>query len=88
MQTVGIFENSVLPLSVYPNPATNLVWVTVPEGVTGEFSLTIISITGRIIDSFVAANSIQVNLDKYPKGTYIVCLKSVNHFATAKLIVQ
>lgn len=88
MQTVGIFENSVLPLSVCPNPATNLVWVTVPEGVTGEFSLTIISITGRIIDSFVAANSIQVNLDKYPKGTYIVCLKSVNHFATAKLIVQ
>ena len=67
-------------VSIYPNPATNLVNMKISSDVEGRTTLTFIDMNGRPVmtDVFVkgyGSYTRQVNIGRLPKGTYSVLIQ-------------
>jgi len=67
-------------VSIYPNPATNLVNIKISSDVEGRTTLTFIDMNGRPVmtDVFVkvyGSYTRQVNIGRLPKGTYSVLVQ-------------
>jgi parallel beta-helix repeat protein len=67
-------------VSVYPNPASNMVNIKINSDVEGRTTITFIDINGRpaLTDVFVkgyGSYSRQVNIGRLPKGTYTVLIQ-------------
>ncbi|MCW3071576.1 MAG: ASPIC/UnbV protein [Bacteroidetes bacterium] len=71
----GIAENNANSIAtVYPNPATDNLTVSLNKSVTGKVSVTIVDLAGRIVSeqSFSATEKIELNIAGLAKGTYMV----------------
>ena len=89
MRPLGIEEEMMekLRVSVYPNPADEMVWVSVakPE----PFEVKILDISGRLVKSFQFSElslTAPVNLTGLGSGIYTLLITEPNGTASVKLI--
>jgi hypothetical protein len=73
--TVGITENAENAIAtVYPNPATDNLTISLNAAVSGKVSVAIVDLAGRIVsnETFNAGSKIDMNIAGIAKGTYMV----------------
>ncbi len=80
-------------LTLQPNPARENLTIIISGAQNQKVQLTIFDIAGKVKyteNTFVTDNNSvrQLNLSNYPKGVYMVQLKTDQHLKTEKLIVQ
>ncbi|MFA5573653.1 MAG: endonuclease [Brumimicrobium sp.] len=73
-------------VSVYPNPATNIVYVRSGEEIK---ELKVVDLSGRVLNSYSNLNnSTEINVNNFPSGTYLIEISTnTSHFVN-KVIVQ
>lgn len=85
------FENSI---SVYPNPATNQVNIIRQTNDTSIDAINIYDISGRLVktvskDTFSDASSpIEIDVNDFSNGTYLIKINSGNISTTKKIVVS
>ena len=73
----GVFTAQAIPaLELFPNPATDAVFVTLPEGLAGA-GIKIYDLSGRLMTSMAAPAGTNMRMDvaAYPAGRYQVLLE-------------
>ena len=86
----GITENiSASSISLYPNPATNYLTITL-QGDNKKAEVTIMDITGKIFYSTTEneTQELKINTKDFAEGVYLVQVKSEDFMATKKLVVK
>ena len=77
-------EESLSKVSIYPNPATNSVYINSSEVID---IITLYTILGQEVYSKKgASNGLEINLSNHPSGTYIVKLQTQGSIQSMKLI--
>ena len=86
--TVSTREVKDLSLKVYPNPATEKLWVEIPE--PGMEDLIITDIMGRSLlrKQIHTERLVGVNLDAFGRGIYIITLSNSNKQYRTRFIVK
>jgi nitrate reductase cytochrome c-type subunit len=79
---VDLIENDFNPLSIYPNPASELVNISSPQAIDAELIIT--DINGRSVFMNTFNSNIQVDISKLESGIYFV--KVYNQEKSYKLI--
>lgn len=86
----GIAEESILTGStedlVMPNPFTYETKLVIPEEM-GEANVTITDLSGRLVDSFIAAGTIKFGAE-YEAGTYLVKINSGGMVKQSRFVKQ
>lgn len=73
---------------VYPNPASNMVQVIVPYGVSGNCSIELLDATGRkLIETTMNTSSIEINTTNLPDGSYILKIDHDDNITTQKVLI-
>jgi plastocyanin/predicted secreted Zn-dependent protease len=77
-------------LKMYPNPATDRVFIESDALVSSEYTLSVYDISGRLnaVEQVMRNNRIEVNTRSLTKGIYFIELKSVKDRTIMKLIKQ
>jgi hypothetical protein len=93
-QDVGLRTHSLSPISVYPNPASDVVVINCNGIIPGLTSLEVYNALGQLIEHVKLENSapgtqsIELNIEEYVKGLYFIVLKTDKSAHVSKLIVQ
>jgi uncharacterized delta-60 repeat protein len=85
----GINETIAEMLSVYPNPAKDVLHIT--WGNTDKnATIELLDITGRVAITKIAnsLNSTDINVQSYAKGVYLLKLSTANSISTKKVLVE
>ena len=80
-------------LNIYPNPNRGVFNISFISEEVNSFQLTIVDAFGKIIELenkelFVGEFTKQVNLSEYPKGIYMVQIKTNDSFVSKRIVVQ
>lgn len=77
-------------MKVYPNPVTNELNVELPFNITGKVTVEIYSVVGQRIShsEIVTQNTLKVNTENLPKGSYIIKCSSNKNVASKNFIKQ
>ncbi|MFN3444373.1 MAG: T9SS type A sorting domain-containing protein, partial [Bacteroidia bacterium] len=80
-------------ISVYPNPAEDVVNITVKELTNINYNVTITDITGKTVfnnqlNSMLNNNTASINISNFNKGMYFIYLSNDKGTSTQKLIVR
>lgn len=78
-------------IQLSPNPATDLLTVTLPEGQQGAFTLTVFDFLGKMVFEKSIANprqSLQIPVAGLPTGLYLFSLRNENGVATRRFAKQ
>ncbi len=93
--TNGIRKNEFLKgsIEVYPNPAKNIINITLPEIAKGSFDVKIMDANGRLVYveyMLSSAETITLKLDrlKIPTGLYNIRIIGYNQLFTSKFVKQ
>jgi hypothetical protein len=85
-------DKNNLALTLQPNPAHSNVAVTITGNKNLQAQLTLTDISGKLVysENLVTGKDVVRNIDlsNYPKGVYIVQLKTEDQVKTERLIVQ
>ena len=89
----GEGDNSTLDLNVYPNPTNGNVIVAFNADKEDAYSIRLIDVTGRIVQtinytSSIGENQYQMNLSSIAKGVYMVILQNKDAMLQSKIVVQ
>lgn len=85
--TASINENEIEGVSVYPNPATDIVTVKLPESMIAK--TTIYSVDGSIVyDAQNFTGTTEINVQEWTKGVYFIYLSTENKNTVIKLMVK
>jgi hypothetical protein len=91
----GLTNISRMPegISIYPNPAEDLVNITVKELVNTNYNVTITDVTGKTVfnnqlNDMLNNNAASINISNFNKGVYFVYLKNEKGTSTQKLIIR
>jgi len=76
LNTVGVEQVKNNASSVFPNPATNMLNIYLPDG--GKYSYTVYNITGQIMMTGNLYNSASIAINSLPNGIYSLVLTSGN----------
>ena len=84
-------ENPFSTYVAFPNPATDLLNVGLPQAMAGTYAIEIIDIHGRIfltdkIRLEPGANQLKIDISKIPVGTYLVRLPEIVNQPSMKFI--
>ncbi|MEP0265271.1 DUF5689 domain-containing protein [Dokdonia sp.] len=82
--TLSVGENTIEGLSIYPNPAQDIVTITTASNTEKE--VTVFDITGKLVLSTTTVNTIDVR--NLQTGIYLMTIKENDTLATAKLIIR
>ncbi|WP_299211363.1 DUF5689 domain-containing protein [uncultured Dokdonia sp.] len=82
--TLSVQENTIDGLSIYPNPAEDIVTITTTSNTQKE--VTVFDITGKLVLRTNTVNTI--NVQTLETGMYLMTIKENNATATVKLIVR
>jgi hypothetical protein len=73
---------------VFPNPASNVIQVIAPYGVTGNCSIELFDATGReLIGTTMNTSSIEINSTNLPNGSYILRINHDDNITTQKVLI-
>ena len=80
-------------LNIYPNPTSGIFNISFVSENENSFNLTILDSYGKIIEIenkelFIGEFTKQVNLSEYPKGIYIVQIKTNDSFISKRIVLQ
>lgn len=80
-------------ISIYPNPADDVVNIVVKELVNTNYNVTITDIAGKTVfnnqlNDMLNNNAASINISNFDKGMYFVYLKNEKGTSTQKLIVR
>ena len=82
--SINLGENSQ-SLSIYPNPAKNLLNVSKVEELG---TLEIIDVNGKLLLSKEITNNTQIDITNYQKGIYLVNFKSENQSIRERIVIN
>ena len=85
--TASINENEIEGLTVYPNPASEMVTIALPQGTLAN--TTIYSVDGAIVyttDNFIGTT--EINVQDWTKGVYFIHLNTDTKSSVIKLMVK
>ncbi|MBN2729298.1 MAG: T9SS type A sorting domain-containing protein, partial [Bacteroidales bacterium] len=74
-----------MPLSVYPNPAHNNVFI---EGINDEYRIYILSADGRLVSDIIANDDISLNISMLSAGVYFLNVEGNNTKSVFRLVVE
>lgn len=88
----GIAQNNLAELlSVYPNPAKDVINVSLPSGLD-SYSVKLVNILGAVaLEEKVTGNNkdvITINMANKPKGVYFLTVEANREKATRKIIIE
>jgi hypothetical protein len=84
--TFGINDVTETQFSVYPNPVTNLLYITTP---ISNYTVSIYNIQGQLISSpSIYSGSQTLNYSSFSKGIYLMKFASDNHTETFKIVKE
>lgn len=86
--SVASVSANVIGVSVYPNPATDLVNISLPVNNTTAYKVTLLDITGRAVWTEETTRSIKINTSNWDKGVYMISLESANQTAYQKVLLK
>ncbi|WP_300665608.1 T9SS type A sorting domain-containing protein, partial [Fluviicola sp.] len=85
--TAGMEENGIEGLSVYPNPASDKVIISLPE--TADASATVYSTTGTVISTLGKLDAqTELPVQGWTPGVYFVRVQNESKASTIKLVIQ
>lgn len=84
ISSIGIGENNLEELKVYPNPATEVVQFDVDE----DLEIEILNLSGQLVRRATLEANGQLNVSDIKSGTYIVAARSATTNFVSKLIIQ
>ena len=92
--TASIDTHSSEAFNVYPNPTSDVLFISLNSEMNQDLRIVIYDITGRMVREEVAHratitnNQHQITLDRLPAGVYMIQLKNGQHQQTIKVIKQ
>ncbi len=92
--TSDINTNEPIEEVIYPNPSTGMVNIEINLPIHSVLTATISDLSGRFLGELYKKearedkNTIQLNLQNYPNGTYFVTLNAVNYKKQFKIIIN
>ena len=89
--TFGIAENETNELNVYPNPSEGMFYIQTDVKITGEFSMSMIDLHGKIVYSLqgtINNNLITIDATKLAAGTYLIQLNTAMGSFTKRVAVK
>jgi hypothetical protein len=86
--TSGITQSSTSPISLYPNPVTDV--LTINNTLAGPVKIQIFSALGNQVfeQDYSASNNIRLNLESLSPGLYVLNLRSNDQSISEKILVQ
>ncbi|MCF8364199.1 MAG: S8 family serine peptidase [Bacteroidales bacterium] len=93
---VGVDELTEVPfdiVSVYPNPANEMVTIKFTTNTSSDIMVSISSISGQLVyqankTAGEGTTFVPVSVSNLAKGVYVVNVKSVNGIATQKIVIE
>src|SRR5690606_9538681 len=89
---MGVTESKLdSAVSLYPNPATNEVFIGISNKSFNNFDVTVVNSLGQILERKTnIENTAQtaVNVSNYAAGIYFITIKAGENVTTKKLVVQ
>lgn len=79
---VGIDDNLLTQVSVYPNPATDYVTVQLPAGIELQ-SVAIYDVLGKLVTNKITNN--QINVSQFTQGVYLLTIQTSQGTVTKKI---
>jgi hypothetical protein len=84
-EDLGHENPEIARMSIYPNPAND--WITIDTKDICEGILEIHSINGQLIHSLrLSGSSGSIDLSAFPKGVFIVSIRSRDFNSTGKIV--
>ena len=85
---VGLFENEISPLEIYPNPSNGKVKISIPP--MGKGQIAMFSATGQMVfqDDDVETGEMEIDLSSQPKGIYFIKLEADGKTFVERLILE
>lgn len=72
-------------IKIYPNPTSDFIYIKELQTNFSEYQYTVFDISGKSLETGILTST-TIDLQKYPKGTYIISLKSKKEDKTFKVI--
>jgi hypothetical protein len=86
--SASVIENDLFNVSIYPNPATHVLHIEIPN-LASQTGIKIYSINGQLIKQVKTSEFLtKINLNNFSKGIYFVSLHSNNIKKSYKFIIQ
>jgi len=82
------FEGPSSAITVYPNPATDNINISLPE--TGNYLIRLINVNGQLVNNYTIANSdhILLNVSPIPAGVYFIHILYGKNSETRKITIR
>ncbi len=78
-----------LPVTLFPNPASNSFWIQEKQDVTGPIQLIIFNVLGQqVIPLQRVLISEPVSIGRLPEGTYLIRLEQEGRIKVSRLVVK
>jgi hypothetical protein len=88
---LGLADATLANITMYPNPATNAVFLKLPNNGFNGLLVTVTNNLGQVLETKEPLENtavIPLDVSAYPAGIYFVTLKSGKDTTTKKLVVQ
>lgn len=91
--TIGLLEENVESIQMFPNPATEVVNIAIELNEASNTSVSVINMVGQVVLSsdfgmLNGANRVELNVSSLPAGMYLVEINAGNSTQTERLIVK
>ena len=85
---LGLQENNTASVSIYPNPATETIWIQSNTTFSNNDRLTLYDLNGRVVKEQSLENNEVVSISNLTKGFYLLQIKTQKQVFFKKLIVK
>ncbi|MCF8275609.1 MAG: T9SS type A sorting domain-containing protein [Flavobacteriales bacterium] len=80
------FASNPNEMQIYPNPATETIYITFPPSETGQKHLLIFNSLGALVQTVNTNQAVQINIADLPAGLYFIQMNSDNGSVTNRLV--
>ena len=85
MQVTGLFESPEIQVSLYPNPANDMLYLTSDENIT---ELNFYNLSGILVNTLQGQQLKSCSINNLTNGLYMVQVKSNNGVAVKRILIQ